>query len=115
MWWRNGSRQRTSCMVRSPWLNGVSCVFLRSAGRRFRNEGSPSRLSSLHAETLVISSEAGVVKSATRGLRIREVMPEVLSPIPYIIPAQLFSALLADVKGFESGSTQVLGQVTKTV
>jgi hypothetical protein len=42
-------------------------------------------------------------------------MPEVLSPIPYIIPAQLFSALLADVKGFESGSTQVLGQVTKTV
>jgi glutamine---fructose-6-phosphate transaminase (isomerizing) len=74
-----------------------------------------SRLSSLHAETLVISSEAGVVKSATRALRMREVMPEVLSPIPYIIPAQLFSALLADVKGLSPDRPRSLAKVTKTV
>src|SRR5262249_4329906 len=74
-----------------------------------------SRLTSLHAETLVISSEAAVVKSATRALKIREAMPEVLSPIPYIIPCQLFSALLADVKGLSPDRPRSLAKVTKTV
>jgi glucosamine--fructose-6-phosphate aminotransferase (isomerizing) len=74
-----------------------------------------SKLLDLHAETLIISSETAVLKSATRALRIREVMPEVLSPIPYIIPAQLFSALLADVKGLSPDRPRSLAKVTKTV
>jgi glutamine---fructose-6-phosphate transaminase (isomerizing) len=74
-----------------------------------------SKLTRLRAETIVISSEDQVLKSATRALKIPDRVSEMLSPIPYIIPAQLFAALLAKAKGFSPDSPRSLAKVTRTV
>jgi len=73
------------------------------------------RLNKLGAETVVISSEGSVLKGASRGIRIVDRIPEMLSPIPYIIPAQLFAALLADAKGLSPDRPRSLEKVTRTV
>jgi len=73
------------------------------------------KLMKLDAETVVISSESSVLKSATRALKIPEPIEEMLSPIPYIIPAQLFAALLAEAKGLTPDRPRSLSKVTKTV
>jgi glutamine---fructose-6-phosphate transaminase (isomerizing) len=73
------------------------------------------RLRGLGAETVAISSEAGALKSATRGLKIPQRVSETLSPIPYVIPAQLFAALLAAAKGINPDQPRSLSKVTKTV
>lgn len=74
-----------------------------------------TRLTSLGAETVVISSEQSVLKLATRGINIPERINELLSPIPYIIPAQLFAALLARAKGLSPDRPRSLAKVTRTV
>jgi glucosamine--fructose-6-phosphate aminotransferase (isomerizing) len=74
-----------------------------------------NKLTKLRAETIVISSESQVLKSATRALQIPDRISEVLSPIPYIIPAQLFAALLAKAKGLSPDSPRSLAKVTRTV
>jgi glutamine---fructose-6-phosphate transaminase (isomerizing) len=73
------------------------------------------KLTKLGAETIVISSEKVVLGSATRALKIPTRINERLSPIPYIIPAQLFAALLAKAKGLSPDSPRSLAKVTKTV
>ncbi|HMY74643.1 MAG TPA: glutamine--fructose-6-phosphate aminotransferase, partial [Blastocatellia bacterium] len=67
------------------------------------------------AETVVISSESAALKAASRGIKIQQRIPELLSPIPYIIPAQLFAALLAEAKGLTPDQPRSLSKVTKTV
>lgn len=74
-----------------------------------------NKLIKLGAETIVISSENSMLKHATRGLQIPERIGEMLSPIPYIIPAQLFAALLAEAKGLSPDRPRSLAKVTKTV
>ncbi len=75
------------------------------------------RLQSLRAEIVVISDpgnrDAG--RSATRVIRLPRRMPETLSPIPYIVPAQLFSACLADQKGLDPDRPRTLSKVTLTL
>jgi glucosamine--fructose-6-phosphate aminotransferase (isomerizing) len=73
------------------------------------------KLTKLGAETVVISSEQTALKLATRALKISSRIPERLTPIPYIIPAQLFAALLAKAKGLSPDSPRSLAKVTKTV
>ena len=72
------------------------------------------KLNGLGAETIAISSDASVLGQASRAIRM-EKMPEVLTPIPYIIPAQLFAALLADAKGLSPDKPRSLQKVTKTL
>jgi glucosamine--fructose-6-phosphate aminotransferase (isomerizing) len=67
------------------------------------------------AETIVISSEPAALKSASRRIEIPDRVGELLSPIPYIIPAQLFAALLAEAKGLSPDRPRSLSKVTKTV
>ncbi|MGH9856176.1 MAG: SIS domain-containing protein, partial [Blastocatellia bacterium] len=67
------------------------------------------------AETIVISSEPSAIKSASRRIEIPDRVSELLSPIPYIIPAQLFAALLAEAKGLSPDRPRSLSKVTKTV
>jgi glucosamine--fructose-6-phosphate aminotransferase (isomerizing) len=74
-----------------------------------------NKLVKLGAETVVISSEKSMLEHATRKLKIPERIGEMLSPIPYIIPAQLFAALLADAKGLSPDRPRSLAKVTKTV
>ena len=73
------------------------------------------KLNEMGAETIVISSESSVLKNAARGLKIRQRIKEILSPIPYIIPAQLFAALLAEAKGLSPDHPRSLSKVTRTV
>jgi glucosamine--fructose-6-phosphate aminotransferase (isomerizing) len=74
-----------------------------------------NKLTRLRAETIVISSESQVLNQSTRALKIPDRVSEMLSPIPYIIPAQLFAAMLAKAKGLSPDSPRSLAKVTRTV
>jgi glutamine---fructose-6-phosphate transaminase (isomerizing) len=74
-----------------------------------------TKLTKLSAETIVISSEGSVLKAATRAIEIPVRVSELLSPIPYIIPAQLFTALLAKAKGLSPDRPRSLAKITRTV
>ncbi|MDQ3010519.1 MAG: SIS domain-containing protein [Acidobacteriota bacterium] len=74
-----------------------------------------TKLKVIGAETIVISGEAAVLKLASRGIKLPQRINELLSPIPYIIPAQLFAALLAETKGLTPDQPRSLSKVTKTV
>jgi len=73
------------------------------------------RLKELRAETLVISSENAQLPREVRAIRVPGAMPEIYSPIPYIVPGQLFAASLAAVKGLDPDKPRSLKIVTKTV
>jgi glucosamine--fructose-6-phosphate aminotransferase (isomerizing) len=72
-------------------------------------------LARLGAETVVFGRERSVLRFATSAVRIPKTMPEALTAIPYIIPAQLFAAHLARVKGLSPDSPRSLAKVTRTL
>lgn len=72
------------------------------------------KLRDLRADTLVISCRP-LEKLATRLLRIPTTLEELYTPIPYIIPGQLFAALLAEVKGIDPDTPRQLTKVTRTI
>ena len=82
------------------------------------------KLRRLEAETIVISSssDAQVRAAATREITIPGKIPappncpeDVLTPIPYIVPAQLFAAFLAQQKGLDPDRPRTLSKITKTI
>lgn len=73
------------------------------------------RLNRLKAETVVISSESGILGLATRALKIPEKVSDLFSPIPYIIPGQIFAALLAETKGLSPDAPRSLTKITRTI
>jgi glucosamine--fructose-6-phosphate aminotransferase (isomerizing) len=72
------------------------------------------KLRELRADTLVISCRP-LDKLATLQLRIPIALDELYTPIPYIIPAQMFAALLAETKGLDPDAPRLLSKVTRTV
>ena len=85
-------------------------------GKTFSNMLSlAQRLRRLRAETLIISSEPSILKWATRGIQIPQKIEDFLSPIPYIVPGQLFAAFLAEVKGLCPDQPRSLQKVTQTL
>lgn len=85
------------------------------------------KLDSIKAEMLLITDRSNREAAASRG-RIREfltipatlsrksAMPEELyTPIPYIVPAQLFAASLAEVKRLDPDRPRTLSKVTQTL
>ena len=73
------------------------------------------KLNGLGAETVAISSEKAILDKAGKAVRISTRIPEILSPIPYIVPAQLFAALLAAAKGISPDTPRSLTKVTRTL
>lgn len=73
------------------------------------------RLRKLRAETLVISSAHARLPAVTRAIRLPGSIPEIYTPIPYIVPGQLFAASLAEVKGFDPDNPRSLEILTHTV
>ena len=75
------------------------------------------KLSQLRADTLVITDKSNAEACALNTPKI--VLParleEVLTPIPYIIPAQLFAAFLAERKGLDPDRPRTLSKITKTL
>jgi glucosamine--fructose-6-phosphate aminotransferase (isomerizing) len=73
------------------------------------------RLCKLRAEVVAITAPKANIPSATRIIRVPGEMPEVYSPIPYIVPGQIFAALLAEIKGLDPDKPRSLNIVTQTV
>ena len=73
------------------------------------------RLRELHADTLAITSDADAASLCTRSIVMSRDIDEFLAPIPYIVPGQLFAALLAEAKGLNPDSPRSLSKVTRTL
>jgi glutamine---fructose-6-phosphate transaminase (isomerizing) len=74
-----------------------------------------NRLQELHADTLVITSDLNAAGICSRAIIMPREIDEFLAPIPYIIPGQLFAALLAEAKGLNPDSPRSLSKVTRTL
>jgi glucosamine--fructose-6-phosphate aminotransferase (isomerizing) len=74
------------------------------------------KLASLKAETLIISDPSNP-EAAGHGRTVAVPVPlnELFTPIPYIIPAQLFAACLADQKGLNPDQPRTISKVTRTM
>ena len=75
------------------------------------------KLKSLDAEALVFTDRSN--QAAASGGKHSLVLPfaveELYSPIPYVIPAQLFAACLAAEKGLNPDQPRTLSKVTRTL
>ncbi len=78
------------------------------------------RCAELKAETLVIG-EAGPASPTHRRIELppqpgpRAPLPDLYTPIPYIVPAQLFAAHLAEIKGLDPDRPRTLTKITRTL
>ncbi len=73
------------------------------------------RLKELHADCFSITNDREIARLSSRSLMLSEEIDEFLSPIPFIIPAQLFAAYLAEAKGLNADQPRSLSKVTKTI
>lgn len=76
------------------------------------------RLAALKAETLIITdrSNGSAIELNPRAVVIPARLPrELYTPIPYIIPAQIFAATLAAWKGIDPDRPRTLSKVTRTL
>jgi len=74
-----------------------------------------ARLRELGADSLVITGDRETAALASRSLCVPCETDEFLSPVPYIIPGQLFAALLAKAKGLNADTPRSLSKVTRTL
>lgn len=74
-----------------------------------------TRLNELHADSFSITNNQTIASLSGRALRMPPEIDEFLSPIPFIIPAQLFAAHLAEAKGINADAPRSLSKVTITV
>ncbi|HEY3825414.1 MAG TPA: SIS domain-containing protein [Bryobacteraceae bacterium] len=76
-----------------------------------------NRLRGLKAETVVITDRRNLLAAnlASRVISIPARIPELYSPIPYIIPAQLFAAALATEKNLDPDRPRALSKITRNL
>jgi glutamine---fructose-6-phosphate transaminase (isomerizing) len=74
-----------------------------------------TRIRELQADSLVISSEKSILSLASCAVQIPARVPDLYSPIPYIIPGQILAAKLSEVKGLTPDQPRGLSKVTKTL
>ena len=79
--------------------------------------GMLAKLGALKAEIVVVTDAGNpaALEHATKAIRIPRRTAEVMTPIPYIIPAQLFAACLAGQKGLNPDQPRTLSKVTRTM
>ncbi len=75
------------------------------------------RLIQLKAETLLITDQGNpeALAFGERAVVVPVALPEIFTPIPYIVPAQLFAACLAEHKGLNPDQPRTLSKVTRTL
>lgn len=73
------------------------------------------RLRELKADTLAITGDLEAAGMCTRSIVMPREIDEFLAPIPYIVPGQLFAALLAEAKGLDPDAPRSLSKVTRTL
>jgi len=76
-----------------------------------------AKLQALQAEIVAITDSGNrqVERYATRVIRLPRRVKEILTPIPYIVPAQIFAACLAVHKGLDPDKPRTLTKVTLTL
>lgn len=74
-----------------------------------------NNLRDLHADCLAITNDAEIAAMSPKGLMLPAGIDEFLTPIPFIVPAQLFAAYLSAAKGLDPDAPRSLSKVTKTV
>jgi glucosamine--fructose-6-phosphate aminotransferase (isomerizing) len=76
-----------------------------------------ARVDSTTHESLVVTDKSNkeAFASKRRGIRIPVAIPELFTPIPYIIPGQLFAGYLAAEKGLNPDQPRSLSKVTQTL
>jgi glutamine---fructose-6-phosphate transaminase (isomerizing) len=74
-----------------------------------------ARLRELSADTLAITGDLDTASLCSRSIVMPREIDEFLAPIPYIIPAQMFAALLAEAKGLDPDQPRSLSKVTRTL
>jgi glutamine---fructose-6-phosphate transaminase (isomerizing) len=90
-------------------------ILFMPPGRTFRDISQLARrLRGLGADTLAITSADGK-SPATRVIRVPGTIPEIYTPIPYVIPGQILAAHLAEVKGIDPDHPRSLHIVTRTL
>jgi glucosamine--fructose-6-phosphate aminotransferase (isomerizing) len=90
-------------------------LFAPSGVTKKSNTDLLTRLRELHADSLSITNDAEIAGLSSRALMMPQEIDEFLSPIPNIIPAQLFAALLSEAKGINPDAPRSLSKVTKTI
>ena len=73
------------------------------------------KLLRLRAETLVITDRGNPKALSESAIALPIALDELFTPIPYIIPAQLFAACLAKEKGLDPDQPRTLSKVTRTL
>lgn len=73
------------------------------------------RLKELNADSLSITNDEEIAGLSSRSIGLPAELDEFLSPIPFIVPAQLFAAYLAEAKGLDPDAPRSLAKVTKTL
>jgi glucosamine--fructose-6-phosphate aminotransferase (isomerizing) len=74
-----------------------------------------AKLKDLQADCLVITDDKEVADTAPMSFMLPEKIDEFLSPIPLIVPAQMFAAMLSKAKGLNPDEPRSLSKVTKTL
>ena len=74
-----------------------------------------AKLKDLQADCLVITDDKEVADVAPMSFMLPEKVDEFLSPIPLIVPAQMFAAMLSKAKGLNPDEPRSLSKVTKTL
>jgi glucosamine--fructose-6-phosphate aminotransferase (isomerizing) len=74
-----------------------------------------SNLRDLHADCLAITNDKEIAALSTNVLMMSSEIEEFLTPIPFIVPAQMFAALLSAAKGLDPDAPRSLSKVTKTI
>ncbi|MBZ5612082.1 MAG: SIS domain-containing protein [Acidobacteriia bacterium] len=75
------------------------------------------KLMQLQAETLLITDAGNreALEFKERAVAVPVPLDELFTPIPYIIPAQLFAACLAGQKGLNPDQPRMLSKITRTL
>ena len=72
------------------------------------------RLKELHADSLSITNDKAIAELSTQSLMLPDI-DESLTPIPFVVPAQMFAAYLSEAKGLDPDAPRSLTKVTKTI
>lgn len=73
------------------------------------------RLKELHADRLSITNSSEIASLSARSLTLASDIDEILTPIPFVVPAQMFAAYLSVAKGLDPDAPRSLTKVTKTI
>jgi glucosamine--fructose-6-phosphate aminotransferase (isomerizing) len=95
---------------------GFPVFLFMPAGKAFNElKRLASRLRRLSAETVAFCPAGPKLPPVTRALGMPGGIAEIYTPIPYIVPAQLFAGLLAEIKGLDPDRPRSLNIVTRTL